>query len=150
MAAVTRRARGQALVEFVLVTPLFLLLIVGVMALGVVVRTDGAVSAIATEAARAAALASTPAAAVTAGPSILVMSSAVRRKSSLSKNAGARTTKSRSKPGVWSRKASTYMSAWRPSKTTIAPSRGVPRLHSLTTRGYPDSVIEPGPKSVAT
>jgi Flp pilus assembly protein TadG len=67
MAAVTRRARGQALVEFVLVTPLFLLLIVGVMALGVVVRTDGAVSAIATEAARAAALASTPAAAVTAG-----------------------------------------------------------------------------------
>jgi len=67
MAAVTRGARGQALVEFVLVTPLFLLLIVGVMALGLVVRTDGAVSAVASEAARSAALASTPAAAVTAG-----------------------------------------------------------------------------------
>jgi Flp pilus assembly protein TadG len=67
MAAVTRRARAQALVEFVLVTPLFLLLVVGVAALGLVVRTDGAVAAVATEAARSAALASTPAAAVTAG-----------------------------------------------------------------------------------
>jgi len=61
------RARAQALIEFVLLTPLFLLLFVGVAALGLVVRTDGAVSAVASEAARAAALASTPAAAVTAG-----------------------------------------------------------------------------------
>ncbi len=63
----TRRAGAQALVEFVLVTPLFLLLVVGVAALGLVVRTDGAVAAVAAEAARSAALASTPAAAVTAG-----------------------------------------------------------------------------------
>ena len=63
----TRRARAQALVEFVLVTPLFLLLVVGVAALGLVVRTDGAVAAVAAEAARSAALASTPAAAITAG-----------------------------------------------------------------------------------
>jgi Flp pilus assembly protein TadG len=67
MAAMTRRARAQALVEFVLVTPLFLLLVVGVAALGLVVRTDGAVAAVAAEAARSAALASTPAAAVSAG-----------------------------------------------------------------------------------
>jgi len=64
---VSRGARAQALVEFVLVTPLFLLLIVGVTALGLVFRTDGAVSAVASEAARSAALASSPAAAVTAG-----------------------------------------------------------------------------------
>jgi len=64
---VSRGARAQALVEFVLVMPLFLLLIVGVTALGLVVRTDGAVSAVASEAARSAALASSPAAAVTAG-----------------------------------------------------------------------------------
>jgi len=66
MAAMSRGARAQALVEFVLMSPLFLLLIVGVTALGLVVRTDGAVSAVASEAARAAALASTPATAVTA------------------------------------------------------------------------------------
>jgi Flp pilus assembly protein TadG len=62
-----RRARAQSLVEFVLISPLLLLLVVGVTALGLVVRTDGAVSAVASEAARAAALASTPAAAVAAG-----------------------------------------------------------------------------------
>jgi len=62
-----RATRGQALIEFVLLTPLFLMLVVGVIGLGLVVRTDGAVSAVASEAARAAALASTPAVAVIAG-----------------------------------------------------------------------------------
>jgi Flp pilus assembly protein TadG len=55
------------MIEFALVTPLFLLLFVGVVALGLVGRTDGAVSAIASEAARAAAQASTPTTAVDAG-----------------------------------------------------------------------------------
>jgi Flp pilus assembly protein TadG len=64
---VTRRARAQSIVEFALVSPLLLLLFVGVAALGLVARTDGAVSAVASEAARAAALAPTPAAAVAAG-----------------------------------------------------------------------------------
>ncbi len=63
----SRRARAQSLVEFALVSPVFLLLFVGVVALGLVARTDGAVSAVALEAARAAALASTPPAAVAAG-----------------------------------------------------------------------------------
>jgi hypothetical protein len=67
MAAMTRRARAQSLIEFVLITPLVLLLTTGVVALGLVARTDGAVSAVASEAARAAALASTSASAVTAG-----------------------------------------------------------------------------------
>src|SRR5919206_1259188 len=67
MASMTRRSRAQAIVEFALLSPLFLLLLVGVTALGLVMRTDGAVSAVASEAARAAALASTPAAAVSAG-----------------------------------------------------------------------------------
>jgi Flp pilus assembly protein TadG len=57
------------MVEFVLVTPLLLLLFAGVVALALVARTDGAVSAVASEAARAAALAATPSAAVTAGRS---------------------------------------------------------------------------------
>jgi hypothetical protein len=43
--------------------------VVGILALGVVARTDGAVSAVASEAARAAALASTPAEAIAAGQS---------------------------------------------------------------------------------
>jgi len=57
------------MVEFPLVSPLFLLLFVGVVALALVARTDGAVSAVASEAARAAALAATPSAAVTTGRS---------------------------------------------------------------------------------
>jgi Flp pilus assembly protein TadG len=61
------RERGQSMVEFAIVSPLFLLLLVGVAALGVVARTDGAVAAVASESARAAALASTPASAVAAG-----------------------------------------------------------------------------------
>jgi Flp pilus assembly protein TadG len=63
----TRRAGGQAIVEFTLVSPLLLLALVGIIALGLVVRTDGAISAVASEAARAAALASSPSAAVGAG-----------------------------------------------------------------------------------
>jgi Flp pilus assembly protein TadG len=65
----TDRAPGQSIVEFALVSPLLLLLFSGVVALALVARTDGAVSAVASEAARAAALASTPAAAVVAGQS---------------------------------------------------------------------------------
>jgi len=64
---VNRQARGQAIVEFALVSPLLLLALVGIIALGLVARTDGAISAVASEAARAAALASTPSAAVAAG-----------------------------------------------------------------------------------
>jgi Flp pilus assembly protein TadG len=66
---VSRRSPGQAMVEFVLTSPLLLLLVVGVMALGLVARTDGAVSAVASEAARAASLTPTPAAAIAAGQS---------------------------------------------------------------------------------
>ena len=46
-----------------------------------------------------------------------------------------RTTTSRSKPGVRSRKAETLMSLGWPSKTTAASASGVPRFHSLTIRG---------------
>ncbi len=63
----SRRAGGQTIVEFALVSPLLLLALVGIIALGLVVRTDGAISAVASEAARAAALASSPSAAVAAG-----------------------------------------------------------------------------------
>jgi Flp pilus assembly protein TadG len=64
---VNRRTGGQAIVEFALVSPLLLLAVVGIVALGLVGRTDGAVSAVASEAARAAALASSPSAAIAAG-----------------------------------------------------------------------------------
>jgi Flp pilus assembly protein TadG len=63
----TRQAHAQSLVEFALVSPLFLVVFVGVAALGLVARTDGAVSAVASEAARAAALASNPTAAIATG-----------------------------------------------------------------------------------
>src|SRR6185295_16181944 len=36
------------------------------------------------------------------------------------------------------------------SKIVFAAERGVPRFQSFTIRGYPDVVIEPGPKSVPT
>ena len=37
-----------------------------------------------------------------------------------------------------------------PSKTVFAAESGVPRFQSFTIRGYPESVSEPGPKSVPT
>jgi len=42
---VTRRTGGQAIVEFALVSPLLLLALVGIIALGPVARTDGAIAA---------------------------------------------------------------------------------------------------------
>jgi len=61
------RQRGQALVETALMMPVLLLALMGAAGIGLVARTDGGVAGVAMEAARAAALASTPAAAEAAG-----------------------------------------------------------------------------------
>jgi Flp pilus assembly protein TadG len=52
-----RRVKGQAIVEAALVLPLILLLVLGVVAVGIVGRTDAALLAVAQESARAAATA---------------------------------------------------------------------------------------------
>lgn len=57
--ATAGRARGQALVETALVLPLILILVLGVVSVGVVGRTDAALLAVAQEAARAAATSTT-------------------------------------------------------------------------------------------
>jgi hypothetical protein len=54
----------------------------------------------------------------------------------------------RSKPGVRSTDAATTTSVLAALNTVSAASRGCPRRHRLTSRGYPDSVSEPSPKSV--
>ncbi len=51
---------------------------------------------------------------------------------------------------MWSRQASTDRSSASPAKISGASARGVPRRHSRTVRGYPDVVVLPGPRSVAT
>ncbi len=57
----TRRARGWALIEFALIMPLLLSLVLGTAALGQILWGDRAVRALAAEAARAGALGSSPA-----------------------------------------------------------------------------------------
>ena len=54
----------------------------------------------------------------------------------------------RSKPGVRSLDAATMTSVRDPLNNVSASSSGVPRRQRLTSRGYPDSVSEPSPKSV--
>jgi len=67
VAPVKRSQRAQAIVEAAVIFPALLALAIGAVGVGLVARTDGAVAAVALEAARAASEASTPAQAVTDG-----------------------------------------------------------------------------------
>jgi len=62
-----RRQSGQALVEVALVLPLLLVLVAGVMTVGAIGQTDAALLAVVQEAARAGAVADSPAAATSQG-----------------------------------------------------------------------------------